>query len=50
MEMRLIFRVPPQYKHLRSTQRVTCLLKNPEKFQRYIKKKRNSATTWKQEQ
>ena len=32
------FRVPSQYKHLRSTQRVTCLQKT-RKFQRYIKEK-----------
>jgi hypothetical protein len=25
-------RVPSQYKHLRLTQRVTCLQKNPESF------------------
>jgi hypothetical protein len=32
MELRLTLRVPSQYKHLRLTQRVTCLQKNPEKF------------------
>jgi hypothetical protein len=38
MSLRLIFRVPSQYKHLRLTQRVTCLQKT-RKFQRYIKEK-----------
>jgi hypothetical protein len=49
IKLRLIFRVPSQYKHLRLTQRVTCLLKNPESFSATSKKK-EIATTWKQEQ
>jgi hypothetical protein len=38
INLRLIFRVPSQYKHLRLTQRVTCLQKT-RKLQRYIKEK-----------
>jgi hypothetical protein len=43
------FRVPSQYKPLRSTQRVTFLQENPESFSATSKKK-EIATSWKQEQ
>jgi len=43
------FSVPSQYKHLRSTQRVTFLQENPESFSATSKKK-EIATSWKQEQ
>jgi len=42
-------RVSSQYKHLRLTQRVTCLQKTL-KVSALHQRKRNSAPTWKQEQ